>query len=147
MNNLYTNWGYYAIGGRVHAKIRSEGNAFIAGRRAEVTPWFPGAGATPNFDGTALIQSLNDLLLNGSTFHQFNVVRHSAVTSSSSSTKSLSSSSVSVALAPPPPYHTPAAYPPSIPSPRVLPELLRSCSGTLFTPSSLRLCHLLSGLK
>ncbi|XP_002969320.2 putative pectate lyase 21 [Selaginella moellendorffii] len=69
INNLYTNWGYYAIGARARAKVKSEANVFIAARRPEVTPWFQGVGA--DFDLTPVIQSTGDLLLNGSTFHQF----------------------------------------------------------------------------
>ncbi|CAI7891391.1 unnamed protein product [Closterium sp. NIES-53] len=72
-NNLYTNWTYYCIGGRMYANIRSERNIFIAGtKRKEVTPWFGEKSLrTAGFDNTPSIRSYNDLLLNGATFHQF----------------------------------------------------------------------------
>ncbi|CAI5458162.1 unnamed protein product [Closterium sp. Yama58-4] len=72
-NNLYTDWAFYCLGGRVFAKIRSEANVFRAGRaRKEVTPWFGEASlTTPGFDNTPTILSYGDLLLNGATFHQF----------------------------------------------------------------------------
>ncbi|KAJ7520347.1 hypothetical protein O6H91_19G002000 [Diphasiastrum complanatum] len=70
-NNLYTNWGFYAIGARVHATILSEQNLFIAGERKEATPWFPGAAEVSGFDDTSIIQSVQDEFRNGTTFHQF----------------------------------------------------------------------------
>ncbi|GJP85142.1 hypothetical protein CLOP_g15236 [Closterium sp. NIES-67] len=72
-NNLYTNWTYYCIGGRMYANIRSERNVFIAGgKRKEVTPWFGEKSLrTAGFDNTPSIRSYHDLLLNGATFHQF----------------------------------------------------------------------------
>ena len=69
LNNFYTNWGYYALGARVHGKIISESNAFVASRRVEVTPWFAGVGT--NFDQSASILSSNNLFVNGTTFHEF----------------------------------------------------------------------------
>ncbi|KAI3948084.1 hypothetical protein MKX01_014683 [Papaver californicum] len=39
VNNYYRDWNYYAIRGRVHAKIFSELNVFEPGKRLEVTPW------------------------------------------------------------------------------------------------------------
>ncbi|GLJ25126.1 hypothetical protein SUGI_0480520 [Cryptomeria japonica] len=69
VNNYYTNWEYYAIGGRVHAKVYSESNVFYSGKRREITPWYHSHG--PSFDTTSAIQSINDLFLNGATFHQF----------------------------------------------------------------------------
>ncbi|KAJ7537393.1 hypothetical protein O6H91_11G004400 [Diphasiastrum complanatum] len=107
INNLFTNWGYYAIGARVHAKVVSENNVFIAGRRTEVTPWFE--GITSEFDSTATIQSTHDLLLNGTTFHQF----RGAGTLTAS------------------PYQTTSFYPPVHPT-GTLPALVQSCSGALF---------------
>ncbi|GJP30180.1 hypothetical protein CLOM_g22948 [Closterium sp. NIES-68] len=72
-NNLYTNWTYYCLGGRVHANIRSDRNIFIAGKgRKEVTPWFgPQSPSIPGFDNTPTIRSFNDSLRNGATFHVF----------------------------------------------------------------------------
>ncbi|CAI5462805.1 unnamed protein product [Closterium sp. Yama58-4] len=72
-NNLYTNWTYYCLGGRVHANIRSDRNIFIAGsKRKEVTPWFgPQSPSVPGFDNTPTIRSFNDSLRNGATFHVF----------------------------------------------------------------------------
>lgn len=69
LNNLYSNWGYYALGARVGGKIYSESNAFVARRRVEVTPWFNGIGA--NYDNSIFIKSSKDVFLNGTTFHQF----------------------------------------------------------------------------
>ncbi|KAH7284441.1 hypothetical protein KP509_34G054500 [Ceratopteris richardii] len=122
INNLYTNWGFYAIGGRVHAKIFSEGNAFIAGRRMEVTPWFPGAGYTKNFDTSPQIYSLHDLFLNGSTFHQF--------------VQPYSSSRVIMK----PPYQTSAAYPPLLSHIGALPDFIQSCSGAIFSSQQVQQC-------
>ncbi|CAI5984349.1 unnamed protein product [Closterium sp. NIES-65] len=46
-NNLYTDWAFYCLGGRVFAKIRSEANVFRAGRaRKEEPP--PHVRAKPN---------------------------------------------------------------------------------------------------
>ncbi|KAH7279873.1 hypothetical protein KP509_37G041800 [Ceratopteris richardii] len=106
-NNLYTNWGYYAIGGRANARVRSESNVFMPSKRVkEITPWFPSKPAT--FDMSARIESRNDVLLNGATFHQF-----------------LSASSdVS------PPY--PSGSSPPIMSTSSLPSLVEKCSGALF---------------
>ncbi|CAI6008510.1 unnamed protein product [Closterium sp. NIES-65] len=72
-NNLYTNWTYYCLGGRVHANIRSDRNIFVAGKgRKEVTPWFgPQSPSVPGFDNTPTIRSFNDSLRNGATFHVF----------------------------------------------------------------------------
>lgn len=69
VNNLYSNWGYYALGARVSGKIYSESNAFVASRRTEITPWFNGIGT--NYDRSIFIKSSKDALLNGSTLHEF----------------------------------------------------------------------------
>ncbi|KAF9605522.1 hypothetical protein IFM89_017541 [Coptis chinensis] len=66
-NNYYRDWHYYAIGGRVHAKILSDKNVFEPGARLEVTPWHPHFTA----DLTPTIESSEDLLLEGATFHEF----------------------------------------------------------------------------
>eukprot|EP00850_Spirogloea_muscicola_P018024 SM000160S02565 [mRNA] locus=s160:252685:253119:- [translate_table: standard] len=71
VNNFYSDWTYYCLGGRVQGNILSEGNAFRPGAVTEVTPWFQDALITPGFDNTATIQSRADLLLDGATFHQF----------------------------------------------------------------------------
>eukprot|EP00850_Spirogloea_muscicola_P003257 SM000013S26426 [mRNA] locus=s13:371158:374337:+ [translate_table: standard] len=71
-NNVYTNWAYYCLGGRVFANMKSQSNIYFAGPvTKEVTPWFSKALTTPGFDRTATILSFGDLLLNGATFHQF----------------------------------------------------------------------------
>ena len=70
-NNLYTNWGFYCIGGRVYANVRTDNNIFVAGYTKEVTPFFSYGLYTPGFDYTPTITSFNDLLLNGSTFWQW----------------------------------------------------------------------------
>ncbi|KAH9563890.1 hypothetical protein CY35_05G148000 [Sphagnum magellanicum] len=116
INNLYTNWGYYALGARVHAKIISESNVFVPSRRMEVTPWFKGAG--PDFDQSASIISLNDLLTNGSTFHQSLVYNPS--------------------MSMHPSYPPTARYPPITPTSQ-LSSLVKTCSGALFGPK-LKLC-------
>ncbi|XP_026438213.1 probable pectate lyase P18 [Papaver somniferum] len=67
VNNYYRDWNYYAIGGRVHAKILSELNVFEPGKRLEVTPWHD----LFTSDLTPTIESSQDLLLKGATFHQF----------------------------------------------------------------------------
>ncbi|OVA05787.1 Pectate lyase/Amb allergen [Macleaya cordata] len=67
VNNYYRDWHYYAIGGRVHAKILSELNVFEPGHRLEVTPWHD----LFTSDLTPTIESSQDLLLKGATFHQF----------------------------------------------------------------------------
>ncbi|XP_058076413.1 putative pectate lyase 21 [Magnolia sinica] len=67
VNNYYRDWKYYAIGGRVHAKVLSELNVFEPGRRLEVTPWFNRFTS----DLTPTIVSSKDLMLKGATFHQF----------------------------------------------------------------------------
>ncbi|MCO5577686.1 hypothetical protein L7F22_031518 [Adiantum nelumboides] len=112
VNNLYTNWGYYAIGGRANARIRSESNVFMASRAKEVTPWFESKPAT--FDMSARIESKNDLLLNGTTFHQFLVA-----------TRDVS-----------PSY--PSGSSPPILSTSSLPSLVEHCSGALFGGNLLR---------
>ncbi|MCO5605767.1 hypothetical protein L7F22_059951 [Adiantum nelumboides] len=112
VNNLYTNWGYYAIGGRANARIRSESNVFMASRAKEVTPWFESKLAT--FDMSARIESKNDLLLNGTTFHQFLVA-----------TRDVS-----------PSY--PSGSSPPILSTSSLPSLVEHCSGALFGGNLLR---------
>ncbi|XP_002986004.2 putative pectate lyase 21 [Selaginella moellendorffii] len=117
INNLYTNWGYYAIGGRVNAKILSDNNVFVAGRRSEVTPWFSLHG--PEFDTTATITSSNDLFLNGSTFHQFMGVEPMSLTEV------------------PPAYPTPDHNPP-IHSTSTLPQFLEQCAGAIFGDSLAR---------
>lgn len=71
VNNLYTDWTYYCLGGRAYGHIRSQGNVFMPGAIKEVTPWFNGALTTPGFDDTATIVSSGDLLTGGATFHQF----------------------------------------------------------------------------
>ncbi|KAJ4970846.1 hypothetical protein NE237_003945 [Protea cynaroides] len=67
VNNYYRNWTYYCIGARAYAKVYSELNVFDPGSKLEVTPWFPNY----NSDLTPTIVSSKDLLMNGSTFHQF----------------------------------------------------------------------------
>ena len=110
MNNVYSNWGYYAIGGRAHAKIYSESNVFSPGQnRQEVTPWYAGSDSLTTFDTTATIQSRNDLFLNGATFHQF--LRFGALTV--------------------PRYVRATYYPPIIPTAK-LATLVQDCSGALF---------------
>ncbi len=116
INNLYTNWGYYALGARVHAKIISESNVFVPSRRMEVTPWFKGAG--PDFDQSASIISFNDLLTNGCTFHQSLVYNPS--------------------MSMHPSYPPTARYPPITPTSQ-LSLLVKTCSGALFGPN-LKLC-------
>ncbi|CAK9228097.1 unnamed protein product [Sphagnum troendelagicum] len=116
INNLYTNWGYYALGARVHAKIISESNVFVPLRRKEVTPWFKGAG--PDFDQSASIISFNDLLTNGCTFHQSLVYNPS--------------------MSMHPSYPPTARYPPITPTSQ-LSSLVKTCSGALFGPN-LKLC-------
>jgi pectate lyase len=69
LNNLYSNWGYYALGARVSGKIYSESNAFVASRRTEITPWFNGIGT--NYDRSIYIRSSKDVFFNGSTLHEF----------------------------------------------------------------------------
>ncbi|KAJ7525206.1 hypothetical protein O6H91_17G041800 [Diphasiastrum complanatum] len=107
INNLYTNWGYYAIGARAHAKVVSENNVFIAARRTEITPWFAGAGN--DFDASSTIQSSQDLFLNGSTFHQ----------------------NVQFGTASAPQYKS-AAYYPSINPTSTLTALVKRCAGAQF---------------
>lgn len=67
VNNYYSNWKYYAIGGRAHAKVLSELNVFKPEKRLEVTPWYEDFKS----DLTPTIQSFKDLLMKGATFHQF----------------------------------------------------------------------------
>ncbi|KAJ7558449.1 hypothetical protein O6H91_04G039800 [Diphasiastrum complanatum] len=117
INNLYTNWGYYAIGARVNARVRSENNVFIPGRATEITPWFQGPNAD-NFDLSARIESKNDLLLGGATFHQFDV-----------STQSTD-----------PPYTSISSYPPLV-STNILEPLVRLCAGAQFGTSLLQCQH------
>ncbi|KAI5054791.1 hypothetical protein GOP47_0029936 [Adiantum capillus-veneris] len=112
VNNLYTNWGYYAIGGRANARIRSESNVFVASKAKEVTPWFESKPAT--FDMSARIESKNDLLLNGTTFHQFLVATRDVA----------------------PSYPTGSS--PPILSTSSLPPLVEHCSGALFGGNLLR---------
>ncbi|GLJ48745.1 hypothetical protein SUGI_1027970 [Cryptomeria japonica] len=109
VNNLYNNWGYYAIGGRAHAKVYSEKNVFCAGHHQEVTPWFKGHSSS--FDTTATIQSTGDLFLNGATFHQF-----------------LGFGSLT-----PPTYTHHRDYPPTHPTTSLV-NLVQHCSGALFGP-------------
>eukprot|EP01018_Ginkgo_biloba_P027194 Gb_27505 [translate_table: standard] len=109
VNNLYSNWGYYAIGARVHAKVFSEKNVFQPGKKHEITPWFRGSGSS--LDTTSTIQSSNDLLLNGATFHQF--LRFGSLAA--------------------PHYRESTDYPP-IRSTATLPHLVQSCAGALFGP-------------
>ncbi|XP_002980134.2 pectate lyase 1 isoform X2 [Selaginella moellendorffii] len=116
VNNLYSNWGYYALGARVTATILSEFNVFVAGSKKEVTPWFAGANSG-NLDMTAVIQSKNDSLRNGSTFHQF-LQRQSRADD--------------------PPYRKSAFYPPRRPT-RDLAGYVQRCAGALFG-SRLRRC-------
>ncbi|MCO5561766.1 hypothetical protein L7F22_015390 [Adiantum nelumboides] len=126
VNNLYTNWGFYAIGGRVYARILSERNAFIAGKRQEVTPWFFGANSNLKFDDSAAIISQNDLFLNGSTFHQF--------------FQPLSSDMV-------PPYPSSESYPPFLYDIHALPDFVQSCSGAIFYHPTIRRCRDLAGFS
>ncbi|KAI5083203.1 hypothetical protein GOP47_0002946 [Adiantum capillus-veneris] len=125
-NNLYTNWGFYAIGGRVYANILSESNVFIPGMRQEVTPWFPGANLDPYFDDSAHIVSHNDLFLNGATFHQFNQSFLSNMD---------------------PPYASSASYPPLHSDLHALPDFLGSCSGAIVEHSILAKCRDLVGFQ
>ncbi|MCO5601901.1 hypothetical protein L7F22_056027 [Adiantum nelumboides] len=124
VNNLYTNWGFYAIGGRVYARILSERNAFIAGNRQEVTPWFFGANSNREFDDSAAILSQNDLFLNGSTFHQFYQPFSSDMT---------------------PPYASSDSYPPFLYDTHALPDFVHSCSGAIFYHPIIRQCRDLAG--
>ena len=113
INNVYTNWGYYAIGGRANGRVRSESNVFQAGSRAkEVTPWYSGSPAT--FDMSARIESYNDVLQGGATFHQFLVA--SAIVM---------------------PQYASGASPPIAPT-ATLPSLVQQCSGALFGANLLR---------
>ncbi|GLJ04881.1 hypothetical protein SUGI_0005710 [Cryptomeria japonica] len=113
VNNLYTNWGYYAIGARTHATIHCEANVFEAGSKKEITPWDSGLAKT--LDQTPHIDSKDDLLLNGATFHQF--LKTAAATAS-------------------PPHKV--NPPPVLPS-QQLSSLLRRCAGAL-DPSQARAC-------
>lgn len=114
-NNLYTNWGYYAVGARVEARVRTENNVFIPSRVTEVTPWHP--GALPGvFDMSARIESRGDLLLNGSTFHQFLLATHDVN-----------------------PTYPSDAYPPIIPADK-LPRFVRTCAGQLVTRKTVDAC-------
>ncbi|KAH9318053.1 hypothetical protein KI387_019822 [Taxus chinensis] len=109
LNNLYNNWGYYAIGARAHAKVYSEKNVFCAGRQHEVTPWF--RGHSSSLDMSPTIQSTGDLFVNGATFHEF----------PGSGTLH------------PPTYTHYKHYPPIYPTPG-LANLVQHCSGALFGP-------------
>lgn len=92
----------------MQAKILSEANVFIAGRRSEVTPWFEGDSS---LDMTATIQSVRDLYLNGTTFHQF----------------------LTFGTASEPAYRVNAHYPPLRPTSTLTPFVER-CAGSLFGP-------------
>ncbi|GLJ43822.1 hypothetical protein SUGI_0912420 [Cryptomeria japonica] len=105
VNNLYGNWGIYAIGARVHARIYSERNVFVPGKNHEVTEWYPGYES--KWDTTPKIQSTGDQLVNGATFHQF-----------------LYTGRVDA-----PPYKS-GQYPPLTDTERV-PRLVGDCSGVL----------------
>ncbi|GLJ04884.1 hypothetical protein SUGI_0005750 [Cryptomeria japonica] len=115
LNNLYTNWGYYAIGARVRATIKSEANVFEAGPKKEVTPWDRSLATT--LDQTPHIESNGDLLLNGATFHQF----------------------LKTAPASASPAHK--VKPPPVLPPQQLSSLLKRCAGAL-NPSQARACLL-----
>ncbi|GLJ47968.1 hypothetical protein SUGI_1012830 [Cryptomeria japonica] len=110
VNNLYGNWGLYAIGARVHAQIYSEKNVFAPENEHEVTQWYPGYES--KWDTSIKIQSNGDLLLNGATFHQF--VYNGGVVA--------------------PPYMNRRQYPPVIDTER-LPRLINYCSGVLLQGS------------
>eukprot|EP00897_Mesotaenium_endlicherianum_P008541 jgi/Mesen1/7715/ME000406S06936 len=72
VNNVYTDWTFYCLGGRVHGHIRSEHNVFLPGNATrEVTPWFNGALTTPGFDLTPTILSFGDALHDNATLHEF----------------------------------------------------------------------------
>ncbi|KAL3701901.1 hypothetical protein R1sor_019923 [Riccia sorocarpa] len=114
-NNLYTNWGYYAIGARVSARVRTENNVFISDRALEVTPWHPGAAG--GFDMSARIESKGDLLLNGSTFHQFLIATHDVS----------------------PPY-PPDEYPPVMAAARIN-RLVQACAGQLTNARLVSVCE------
>ncbi|OAE30620.1 hypothetical protein AXG93_3016s1020 [Marchantia polymorpha subsp. ruderalis] len=114
-NNLYTNWGYYAIGARVKARVRTENNVFMPSRATEVTPWHPGAAAS-SFDMTARIESRGDLLMNGSTYHQFLLATHDVK----------------------PPYPS-AEFPPLLGADRVY-RLVQACAGQQ-TPDTVSACQ------
>ncbi|CAM6092863.1 unnamed protein product [Calypogeia fissa] len=103
-NNLYTNWGYYAIGARVNARVKTENNVFYPSRVNEVTPWHPGA-QPGSFDFSARIESTGDVLMNGATYHQFLSATHDVR----------------------PPYPN-GEYPPIIPAYKVT-YLVSSCAG------------------
>ncbi|KAH9320438.1 hypothetical protein KI387_015077 [Taxus chinensis] len=106
-NNLYSNWEYYAIGGRVHAKVYSEKNVFYSGKRSEVTPWFNSHGSS--LDTTSAIQSIDDHFLNGATFHQF----------------------LDYGKLDPPHYRRHEHYPPTLPAKKIF-NFVKLCSGNLY---------------
>ena len=112
LNNLYSNWGYYALGARTSGKIYSEYNAFIASRRTEITPWFNGIGT--NYDRSIFISSYKDVLLNGSTLHEF------LSPEKTGSVEELSAI-----------YKNDKMYPPIIP-PTTLHNVLPRCVGAVF---------------
>ncbi|KAL2650106.1 hypothetical protein R1flu_018234 [Riccia fluitans] len=115
-NNLYTNWGYYAVGARVKARVRTENNVFVSGRVKEVTPWHPGVSAG-GFDMSARIESTGDLLLNGSTYHQFLIATHDVT----------------------PPY-APQEYPPIIEADRIN-RFVEACAGQLTNARTVNACN------
>nr|PNR32820.1 hypothetical protein PHYPA_024762 [Physcomitrium patens] len=112
MNNLYTNWGYYALGARVGGKIYSESNLFVASRRSEITHWFNGIGT--NYDNSIFIKSTKDIFLNGSTLHEF---LNPNTTESSDDLNTI--------------YKSDKLYPPAI-LPATLNKVLPNCVGAVF---------------
>ena len=113
-NNLYTNWGQYAIGGRVHARVYSERNVFVAGKTTEVTGWYPGYES--KWDTSSKIESNGDKLMNGATFHEF-----------------VYTGSIDA-----PPYRR-GTYPP-LADTETLPRLVEHCSGVLLE-ADIRTCR------
>ncbi|KAH9293039.1 hypothetical protein KI387_041757 [Taxus chinensis] len=106
VNNLYANWGLYAISARENARILSERNVFVAGIKPEVTQW--SSDYNSQSDITPRIVSKGDLLLNGARFHEF----------------------LHFGRAGAPPYRRPRNYPPVV-KPGKLFRLIGRCSGAL----------------
>lgn len=73
VNNLYTNWYYYAIGAMAGARVFSEANVFAPGSDVkEVTPWQDGSDVT-TWDYSASVVSQRDYLADGATFKLLNL--------------------------------------------------------------------------
>ncbi|KAF3788850.1 putative pectate lyase 21 [Nymphaea thermarum] len=103
VNNYYRDWTFYCIGGRVYAKIYSEGNVFDPGSKLEVTPWYKEF----HDDMTPTIESHGDLLLRRTTFTWF---KHPPISK--------------------PGYAKPEYYPPIHPT-ATLQLLVERCAGAL----------------